>query len=83
MSKRLDQDREAKLQPARIESCRKELEALGYEVEDHGTMLVFEFQGNKIKLYPYSGWFTGKGINDGRGFGKLLRQIKPAAEEAR
>ena len=77
MSNRLNKEREAKLQPKRHKSCKKKLEQLGYEVEGVGeTTLMFVHNGNVITLFPYSGWFTGKGIKDGRGFNKLLKQLK-------
>lgn len=38
--------------------------------------LHFEWKGNTIKLFPYSGWHTGKGIKDGRGIDNLLKQLK-------
>lgn len=40
------------------------------------TELEFEWKGNAIKFWPYSGWHTGKGIKDGRGLQKLLDQLK-------
>jgi len=26
-------------------------------------------------VWPYTGWFSGKGVKDGRGIKKLLKQI--------
>lgn len=76
MSNRLDQEREERLQPQRMESCQEELERLGYTVtSDNYSTLKFEYNGNTITLWPYSGWFSGKGVQQGRGFVKLLRQI--------
>lgn len=74
---RLDQEREDRLQPQRLASCKKKLEELGFTItqEDH-TKLVFEYQGAKIQFWPYSGWHTGKTITDGRGFNHLLRQLE-------
>lgn len=74
---RLDIERQKKLEPKRMEACKKSLEQLGYEViEQGGTTLEFMHKGSKIKLFPYSGWHTGKTIVDGRGFDKLLKQLK-------
>lgn len=76
MSNRLDQDREARLQPVRMDSCQKKLEDLGYTVARvDDTRLDFKFNGNTIQFYPYSGWFTGKGVGSGRGFNYLLRKL--------
>lgn len=77
MSNRLDQEREEKLQPQRIKSCKVKLEQLGFEVTENGnTELQFVFNGSLVKFWPYSGWHTGKSIKDGRGFSNLLRQLK-------
>lgn len=76
MSNRLDQEREQKLQPQRMKSCREKLEELGFEVSEVGnTQLSFMFNGSKISFWPYSGWHSGKTIKDGRGFQKLLKQL--------
>ena len=69
MSNRLDQVREEEETPKRAEYVRGKLEELGLEIR-------FQFKGNTIKLWPYSGWFSGKGVNDGRGIKKLLGQLK-------
>lgn len=77
MSSRLDQEREERLQPQRIAYAREQIEALGYEVRkvDH-TSIAFLFRGNTITVWPYSGWFSGRGVRQGRGLKKLLKQIK-------
>lgn len=77
MSNRLDQEREARLQPERIKSCKAKLEQLGFEVEQAGeTQLRFMFNGSVVSFWPYSGWHSGKDIKDGRGFLNLLKQLK-------
>lgn len=65
------------LQPKRIDFAKNELEKLNIEIifEDK-TTLQFMFNGAKITLFPYSGWFSGKGIKDGRGIFNLIKQIK-------
>lgn len=76
MSNRLDQEREQLLQPQRMASCSEKLQSLGYDVWSNGTdMLEFTFKGNIIKFYPYSGWFTGKGVGSDRGFSNLLKRL--------
>lgn len=76
MSNRQDQEREARLQPQRIKSCKATLERMGFEVEQAGeTQLRFMFNGGMISFWPYSGWHSGKTIKDGRGFHNLLKQI--------
>jgi len=77
MSNRLDKEREAELQPTRIEYAKKALLDLGYPVivEDNTKIEIFH-KGEKVTLFPYSGWHTGKSIKDGRGLQNLLKQLK-------
>lgn len=75
MSRRLDQDREAKLQPKRMDTAMQILHEYNpTQVDD--VKLQFVFKDNVITYFPYSGWHTGKGINDGRGLVNLLKQLK-------
>lgn len=37
--------------------------------------IIFYWKENKITLFPYSGWHTGKSIKDGRGIENLLKQL--------
>ena len=77
MSSRLDQEREARLQPKRMKNCKARLEQLGFDVEVVGdTQLKFMFNNNMVIFYPYSGWHSGKSIKDGRGFKNLLKQLE-------
>ena len=76
---RLDQEREEKLQPERIKSCKLKLKQLGFEVTENGeTELQFMFNESMVRFWPYSGWHSGKSIKDGRGFLNLLKQLKEA-----
>lgn len=76
MSSRLDQETEARLQPIRMATCKKQLENLGYRViSDESTKLLFLHKGCQITFFPYSGWHSGKTIKDGRGFNHLLKQL--------
>lgn len=76
MSNRLDQEREDQLQPQRMKTCQEKLESLGFMVHSDGNdLLTFTYNGNTIKFWPYSGWHSGKGIQDGRGFNNLLKKI--------
>lgn len=71
-----NRERQQELQPERVEYARTRLEALGYSVtEINATTLQFTFRGSPVTLYPYSGWFTGKTVKDGRGIMNLLKQI--------
>lgn len=76
MSNRLNQERETKLQPERMELAKKKLEELGYEVTFVGQCTItFKFKKEIVHFFPYSGWHTGKTIKDGRGLNNLLKQL--------
>ena len=76
MGKMLDEERQERLQPKRVEFCVAELESAGWLVTyNDGVEIRFEYNGRTIKMWPYSGWFSGRGIKDGRGIYNLLRQI--------
>ena len=74
---RLDIERQRELEPKRIEYAKQQIKSLGYDITlENGSEIHFEYKGNTIKLFPYSGWHQGKGITPGRGLNKLLKQIK-------
>lgn len=77
MSNRLNQEREEKLQPIRIAECKKKLESMGFIItQEDNTKIVFDYKGSPVTFFPYSGWHAEKTIEDGRGFGNLLAQLK-------
>lgn len=77
MSSRLNKEREAKLEPKRYDFAVKELTKRGFLVEIlDDKHFRFLFKDEWVTYYPYSGWATGRSIVDGRGFKKLLKQIK-------
>ena len=54
-----------------------EVTKLGYSIcHRDEKSFTFEFNGNAIRVFPYRGWFSGKGVKDGRGIRNLLKQIK-------
>lgn len=75
MSNRLDKEREAELQPKRIEYAVKELIKRGYSCVSDKTKIQFFYKQQLVTFYPYSGWFSGKTVKDGRGIEKLLKQL--------
>lgn len=76
MSNRLDQEREAKLEPKRMQFAIDELTKLGYTpTYIDKKRIEFGYMDAKVTLFPYSGWFTGKTIKDGKGLENLLKQI--------
>ena len=72
---RLNIERQKELEPQRVAHAKKRIEELGFEVTESKTELRFIYKGNMIKFFPYSGWHSGKGITDGRGLDRLLKQI--------
>jgi hypothetical protein len=77
MSNRLNQEREKKLQPIRIQNSIEALKQKGItELVNDETGISFLYMDNAISFWPYSGWFSGKGIKQGRGLKKLLKQLK-------
>lgn len=76
MSNRLNQEREQKLQPKRMEYAIAELEKLGKTIiEKDSVKIKFRHNDVVITLFPYSGWWTGKKVGSGRGFKELLKKI--------
>lgn len=77
MSNRLDKDREAELKPKRIEFAIEQLAKVGIEIYyEDDTKIKFMYEGEVVTLFPYSGWHTGKSIQDGRGLKNLLKQLQ-------
>lgn len=73
---RLDKERQANLEPKRINAAIEKIKSLGLEITHYdSTKIIFIFNGNKIQFYPYSGWHSGKGILDGRGAENLYKQL--------
>lgn len=74
---RLNQERQAELEPKRVQYAKDQIIKLGYSITcETDKRIEFMFKGSKVVLYPYSGWFTGKTVKDGRGIDLLLKQIK-------
>lgn len=70
-------ERQQVLQPGRIEYAWTQLQALGYDVEQIApTTLRIIHRGSLVIIYPYTAWFTGKSVKDGRGINNLLKQLK-------
>ena len=74
---RLDTDRQKELEPKRMEFARQQLEKLGYKIiSQTETEITFDYDNKRVHYFPYSGWHSGSSIVDGRGWTKLLKQIK-------
>lgn len=50
---------------------------MGFSPEYNSSekVVTFVHGGNTIRYFPFTGWATGKGIRDGRGFVNLIRQL--------
>jgi len=75
---RLDKDRVAELQPKRMGIALETLSCFSCVeiVWEDDTTIEFIYKGNKCKIFPYSGWWSGKGIGSGRGLENLIKKLK-------
>ncbi len=75
---RLNIERQKELEPKRMEYAKSQIEKLGYEIEfeDNVELKFRSTTGNLISFFPYSGWYSGKGIGSGRGIDNLLNLIQ-------
>lgn len=75
---RLNQERQAELEPKRLAYAHERLTTLTEVdiLETTDKRIVFKFKGEKVILYPYSGYFNGKSVKAGRGIDYLLSQLK-------
>jgi hypothetical protein len=67
----------SKRQPQRMAYAIKKLKEAGYwPVEIDTTQLQVEAKdGSTVRFWPYSGWFSGTSVKDGRGIENLLEQL--------
>lgn len=76
MGRRLDQERQARLEPSRKEYAKDQLNRVGIQdIEETDTSLKFYYKGSQVTLFVYTGWHTGKTIKDGRGIKNLINQL--------
>jgi hypothetical protein len=74
---RLNTDRQEKLEPLRVATALSffgKLKTVS-DIRSSARLIEFTYNGNVIKYFPYSGWATGVGIEDGRGLQNLLNQL--------
>lgn len=64
----------AKVEPDRMKYAEKLLNEAGYRTEriDHQTLLV----NGWIKLWVFTGWYSGKKVGSGRGVHNLLKKMQ-------
>lgn len=67
----------ADLEADRLKYAKEKITELGYVIiEESKSELSFMFNNQLVKIFPFTGWHTGKSIIDGRGIKNLLKQIK-------
>ena len=68
--------REAILTPSRMEFAVDKLVEAGHHVvlnPQNNKVIIID---DRIQFWPFTGWFSGKGIGSGRGIHVLLRKLK-------
>lgn len=74
---RLNIERQKELEPIRMAFAIKHITERGFTIIDQtGNRIQFMYNGQKVTLYPYSGYFSGKSVHAGRGIADLLCQLK-------
>lgn len=64
------------LETNRMRYAVEQLKLAGYEPQNSGPgRLTITHNSGPVHFFPYTGWATGRGITDGRGLRKLLRQL--------
>ena len=65
------------LEQKRMEYGEWQIIEAGYDVSKiNRSKLQFEFKEETVYYFPYTGWFSGKSVRDGRGIKNLIKQIK-------
>lgn len=69
-----------KVEPNRFEYATDKLMEAGHTVgknpKDEKSLIINGY----IKFWPYTGWYSGKGIGSGRGIHKLIANLKDTSE---
>ena len=70
-------ERRQQKEAGRINYAKSKLEERGivYIYNENVKALEFVHKGCIIRLYPYTGWFSGRSVKGGRGLENLLKQI--------
>lgn len=72
MDEQRKKDRDAK-EPGRVQYAIEQLEKAGHKVVkiDDQSIKV----NGTVTLWPFTGWFSGKGVGSGRGIHNLLKKL--------
>ena len=64
------------LQPRRMQYAINMIEKAGCTITFQDEKeIIFQYQGERVNFFPYTGWATGKSIKDGRGIDNLIKQL--------
>lgn len=71
-------ERRNKVEPSRVEYAANALVRMGCTVAYNAgsKALFFEYGEISGKIFPFTGWYSAKGIGDGRGIKKLIKKLK-------
>lgn len=72
-------ERRDELEDSRIKYAVNRLTEIGItgmEYDKNSRCLIISAMGSKIRLWPYTGYFNGKGIRAGRGVENLIKKLK-------
>ena len=73
----VNKERKKALEPSRVDYATNKLLENGFmPTYEDGQKIEFMHNGCKVTLFPYTGWFSGKSVRDGRGINNLLKQLK-------
>lgn len=71
-------ERERELTPQRLNYAVEKIKNKGFEpliLEDGKELTFLRSNGKEVRLFVYTGWWSGKGIGSGRGINNLLKLI--------
>lgn len=71
-------ERRNKIEPSRVQHDTNALMAIGCRVgyNAYSKALFFEYKDIKGKIFPFSGWYSAKGIGSGRSIKELVKKLK-------
>lgn len=72
--------RRSAIEPSRVNYATEALIELGcvstLRIDDSQKAILFRFKKLTGKIYPYTGWYSVKGIGNGRGIHQLVKKLK-------
>lgn len=73
--KKVKEEERAKVEPTRFEYAVDKLMEAGHKVglnpKDDKSIIV----NNMVLFWPYTGWYSGKGVGSGRGIHNLIKKL--------